>query len=166
MKKFFSLFCVFSLLFLASCARQERCDIYDFAKSFSSSNDEFKIETKNLTAEENEDEINFPFVFDDKFLLSVKTDEKTSFVKSLSVVFLFKENYSISDEDFSAFLKISSSAIKAFTNEEISENVFENLSLKSKKDVSKYTHASFTLGFYDYSLVATAVGLCFSIERR
>ncbi len=165
MKKIIAIFGIFSLLFLSSCATEERCDIYDFADRFSSSNEQFKIETKNLTAEEDDGYIIFPFNFDDKFLLSVKADEKTSFVQSLSVVFLFEKKHNISDKDFSSFLSLSSSAVNALTKYEKAENIFKELSIDKKENLLKQNHTSYTLEFYDYSFVSTEIGIYFSITR-
>lgn len=165
LKKLFSLFLIISFIFLVSCSSDREVDIYDFADRFSAFSEEFKIDTKALTAEEENDTLCFPFTFSDKFLLTVKADEKTSFITSCSVVFMFEKKNEFSDNDFNSFKNIVSNTVNAFLNTDENENILEELNVKKKSDLLKINRQNLIKGFYAYTLVSNDVGIYFSIVK-
>lgn len=168
MKKFIAFFISFSLLFLSGCVQKDLIDIYVFADRFAKHSENFEIDTDNLIAKEENNIIRFPFVFSNKFLLTVSVNTKTSLITDFSVTYMFDKKREIADKDFLSFLEISDSASKAFTNFETTDDVFSEISLKTKSDVLKDNHISFKKEFYNFSFVSNELGFYFtaSTERR
>ncbi len=168
MKKIIAFLVVFSLLILSGCVQKDLIDIYIFADRFAEHSENFEINTDNLIAKEENNILRFPLAFCDKFLLTVNVNSKTSSITSFSVTYMFDKKREITDKDFSSFLEIADSASKAFTNSESTEEIFLELSLKTKSDVLKDNHNSFEKGFYKFSFVSNELGFYFtaSTERR
>jgi len=168
LKKFVAFLVAFSTLFLSSCVQKDLIDIYIFADRFAEHSENFEIDTKHLMAKEEGDFLKFPLAFSNKFLLTVNVNSKTSLITSFSVTYMFDKKREITDNDFSAFLEIADSAAKAFTNFENTDEVFSEITLKTKSDVLKDNHISFEKDFYKFSFVSNELGFYFtaSTERR
>ncbi len=168
LKKCIILFLVFSLIILSGCVQKDLVDIYLFSERFTRYSENFKIDTKNLVAEEKGEELAFPLTFGDKFLLSVRVNDGTSLVTSFSVTYVLEKGREMSKEDFLSFLEIAESSVRAFTKLEKTDEIFSELSITEKENVLKDNHLSFTKGFYEYSFVSDEIGLYFtaSTERR
>lgn len=168
MKKFFAVFITILIFFLSGCVQKDLIDIYVFSERFSKNCENFKIDTNNLVAKEEDGVLRFPFTFSDKFLLTVNANKKTFLVTSFSLTYMHNEKKNLTDKDFSSFLSIAECAVKAFTKLENTDEIFGGLSLKNKADMLKINHTSFEQGFYKYSFVSDDIGLYFtaSTERR
>ena len=168
MKKFFAFFIALSTLFLSGCVQKDLIDIYVFADRFAKHSENFEIDTENLMAKEEGDILRFPLVFSDKFLLTVNVDSETSLITAISVTYMFDKKREITDKDFSCFFEIADSAVKAFTNFEKTEDVFSEISLRTKSDVLNDNHISCKKDFYNFSFVSNELGFYFtaSTERR
>ncbi len=168
MKKLFALLIFISTFFLSGCVQKDLIDIYVFADRFSDYSENFEIDTDNLTAKEENGELKFPLTFSNKFLLTVNVNDETSLITSFSVTYVFEKKREISDKDFSSFLEIADSAVKAFTKLEKSNEILSEISLNKKSDVLKDNHNFFKQEFYEYSFVSNEIGFYFtaSTERR
>lgn len=168
MKKILSFFILLSLIFLTGCVQKDLIDIYVFADRFSKYSENFEIETDNLTASEENGVLSFPLAFSDKFLVTVRVNDKTSLITSVSVTYMFEKKRTISDNDFSSLREITDSAIRAFTKLENTDDIFDELSLNKKQDVLEDCHTSYEKDFYKFSFVSNEVGIYFSAstERR
>lgn len=168
MKKIIAFFTLLSVLLLGGCKQKDLIDIYVFSQRFSRYSDNFAVDTGNLTASEEEGELAFPLIFDDKFLLTVRTNDETALMTSFSAVYMFKNGRKLSDGDFLLFTEIVESAVKAFTKQEKTDEILEQIPLRNKSDALKNNRTSFTIGFYDYSFICDEVGIYFyaSTERR
>ena len=156
------------MLFLPGCMQKDLIDIYVFADRFSHHSENFKIDTSKFMAQEEQNELSFPIVFNDKFLLTVRINKETSLVTSVSVVYSFEKGRKISDKDFASFKEIAVCSIKSFTNFQDTDEILANLSADKKASLTKNLHNHFEKGFYQFSLVANEVGIYFSAktERR
>ncbi len=168
MKKFLVFLIIFSTIFLSGCVQKDLIDIYVFSERFAKHSKSFEIDTHNLTAKEEGNVLKFPLTFDNKFLLCIDVNDDTSLITSFSLTYMFDKKRDLSDGDFSAFLEIADSSVKAFTNLEKTDDIFSSLSVESKKDLIKDNHTSFEKGFYKYSFVSNEIGFYFtaSTERR
>ncbi len=168
MKKIIAFLVAFSTLFLSSCVQKDLIDIYVFSERFSEHSENFGIDTEKLMAKEDRDILKFPLIFSDKFLLTVDVNSETSLITSLSVTYMFDKKREITDKDFSSFLEIANSAAKAFTNSENTEDMFSEISLRTKSDVLKDNHVSCQKRFYKFSFVSNELGFYFtaSTDRR
>lgn len=168
MKKFavFLLFLFF--LSFSGCAEKDLIDIYTFSDRFSDMSENFKINNDNFMATEKDGELVFPITFEDKFLLTVRLNEKTSLVTDVSVVYLLENKKSMTETEFNQFYEIADCAVKAFTDFDSADDILSNLSLKEKEKLFKNTHLHYEKGFYTFSLVSNELGLYFSAstERR
>lgn len=156
------------MLFLTGCMQKDLIDIYVFADRFSHHSENFKIDTSKFMAQEEQSELSFPIVFNNKFLLTVRINKETSLVTSVSVVYSFEKGRKISDKDFASFKEIVDCSIKAFTTFQDTDEITANLSADKKDSLTKNLHNHFEKGFYQFSLVANEVGIYFSAktERR
>lgn len=168
MKKIISLFLFLSIFLLSGCVQKDLIDVYLFAERFSERSENFEIDTSSLVAEEENGELLFPITFSDKILITVRTNEKTSLLTSVSVVYVYKDKKYISDKDFLLMKEIIESSVRAFTNFRNTDDIFENLSLEGKEKLLKYTHLHYEKEFYKFSLISDEVGIYFtaSTERR
>lgn len=168
MKKFAVIVIFAFILILSGCAEKDLIDIYTFAERFSNNSETFKINTDNFMATEKNGEIVFPITFEDKFLLTVRVNEKTSLITDVSAVYLREGKKDMSDAEFRQFSQIADCAVKAFTGFDSSEDILINLSLKEKEKLFKNTHLHYEKGFYNFSLVSNELGVYFSAstERR
>ncbi len=168
LKKFSAILLAFSIFLLSGCAQKDLIDIYTFSERFSGYSENFEIDTKNLLAKEEEENLKFPLTFSDRFLLTVSVNQKTSLVSSLSLTYAFAEGRKISDEDFCSFLEIAESAAKSFTNQKETDKIFSEIGLETKADVLSDNHNSAEDGFYNFSFLSNEVGFCFivSTDRR
>ena len=156
------------MLFLSGCVQKNLVDIYVFSERFSKNCQNFKIDTENPVAKEEDDILKFPSTFRDKFLLTVNVNKETFLVTSFSLTYMHNKKEKLSDKDFASFLNIADCAVKAFTKLENTDEIFDELSLKNKSDVLKMNHTSFEKGFYKYSFVSDDIGFYFtaSTARR
>jgi len=168
LKKFFAFFIATGILFLSGCVQKDLIDIYVFSERFEKICQDFRIDTENLVAKEQNNILEFPFTFSDKFLLTVNANEESFLITSFSLTYMHNKKEKLSDKDFNSFLNIADCAVKSFTNLENTDEIFGGLELKSKSDVLKINHTSFEKGFYKYSFVSDEVGIYFtaSTERR
>ncbi len=166
MKKVLCLLTAFSLIFLCGCMQKDLIDIYVFSGRFSRISSNFKIDTTNLIASEENGQLSFPIIFEDKILLTIYVNDETSLIKSVSITYLFEKNKSVSQKDFSAFCEIADCSIKAFTNIENTDEIFARLLPDKKENTAKTNHISFRKDFYDYSFVSTDVGFYLSATSR
>ncbi len=168
MKKIFAASVLFFIFLLSGCVQKDLIDIYLFSERFSKHSENFEINTSSLIAEEENYELIFPVNFSDKFLLTVRTDKKTSLITSLSVLYAYGEKKSITDKDFFFLKELIDSTVRAFTNYEITDDIFKNLSIINKESITQNTHRHFEKDTYKFSLVANDVGIYFSAltERR
>ncbi len=168
MKKIAVILILIFTLSLSGCAEKDLIDIYTFSDRFSDSSETFKINTDNFMATEKEGELIFPITFGEKFLLTVRINEKTSLVTDVSVVCIIENKKNITETEFNQFCEIVDCATKAFTNFESADDVLLNLSLKEKEKLFKNTHLHYEKGFYTFSLVSNELGIYFSAstERR
>ena len=148
--------------------QKDLIDIYVFSERFEKNCKDFRIDTENLVAKEENDILKFPFTFSDKFLLTVNANEETFLITSFSLTYMHNKKGTLSDKDFSSFLNIADCAVKAFTKLENTDDIFDGLSLKNKSDILKINHMSFEKGFYKYTFVSGEIGFYFtaSTERR
>lgn len=156
------------MLFLSGCVQKDLVDIYVFSERFSKNCQNFKIDTENPVAKEEDDILKFPFTFNNKFLLTLNVNEETFLITSFSLTYMHDKKEKLSDKEFSSFLNIADCAVKAFTKLENTDEIFDGLILKNKSDVLKINHTSFEKGFYKYSFVSDEIGFFFtaSTERR
>lgn len=156
------------MIFLSGCVQKDLVDIYVFSERFSKNCQNFKIDTENLVAKEEDNILKFPFTFNNKFLLTLNVNEETFLITSFSLTYMHDKKEKLSDKDFSSFLNIADCAVKSFTKLENTEEIFDELSLKNKSDVLKMNHTYFEKGFYKYSFVSDDIGFYFtaSTERR
>lgn len=168
MKKIIAFFVAFSLLFLSGCVQKDLIDIYVFSDRFAKHSKNFEIDSGHLIAKEDGDKLSFPLVFNNKILLTVNTNTRTSLITDFSVTYMFEKKRELSDENFSSFIEISDSASKAFTNAGNTDEIFSELSLITKSDVLKDNHLTFQKTFYTFSFVSNEIGFCFtaSTDRR
>ena len=168
MKKFLVFLIIFSTVFLSGCVQKDLIDIYVFSERFAKHSNNFEIDTHNLTAKEENGILKFPLTFDNKFLLCVNVNDKTSLITSVSLTYIFDKKRELSEKEFADFLDLADSSIKAFTNTENTDEIFSSLSIKNKNDFTKDNHNSFEKGFYKYSFVSNEIGFYFtaSTERR
>ncbi len=168
MKKFTAFLILFFTLCLSGCSEKDLIDIYTFSDRFSNYSETFKINTDNFMATEENEELIFPITFGDKFLLTVRINEKTSLLTDLSVVYLIENKKDMSETEFNQFCEIADCATKAFTNFDSADDILSNLSLKEKEKLFKNTHLHYEKGFYTFSLVSNELGIYFSAstERR
>lgn len=168
MKRFSAFLVIISTVFLSGCVQRDLIDVYTFSERFAKHSQSFEIDTHNLTAKEENGILNFPLTFDNKFLLSVNINDDTSLITSFSLTYVFDKKRELTEKEFSDFIDLADSSIKAFTNTENTDEIFSALSVKSKKDLMKDNHTSFEKGFYKYSFVSNEIGfyLTASTERR
>lgn len=168
MKKIFAFFVSILMLLLSGCMQKDLIDIYVFSERFSKYCQEFKIDTENLVAKEENNILKFPFTFSDKFLLTINVNKETFLVTSFSLTYMHNEKEKLTDKAFTSFINIAECAVKAFTKLENTDEIFDGLSLKNKSDVLKINHTSFEKGFYKYSFVSDEIGFYFtaSTERK
>lgn len=168
MKKIIAFLTVLCISLLGGCKQKDLIDIYVFSQRFSKYSDNFAIDTDNLIASEENGELVFSLIFDDKFLLTVRTNDETALMTSFSAVYMFKNGRKLSDGDFLLFTEMVESAVRAFTKQEKTDDIFEQIALENKSDALKIKRTSFTKGFYDYSFISDKVGIYFyaSTERR
>ncbi len=168
MRKFFAFFLLISIFFLSGCVQKDLIDIYVFADRFSRYSKNFEIDTEKFMAEEETDSLSFPIVFDDKFLITVRVSKETSLIQSVSVVYAYRKERKISDEDFSSLKEIIKCSVRSFTNFENTDDIFENLSFGKKGSVYENHHEHFKKEFYEFSLVTNDIGIYFfaKTERR
>ncbi len=133
-----------------------------FFDRFAKHSKNFEIDSDNLIAKEDGNRLSFPLVFNNKFLLTVNTNNETSLITEFSVTYMFENRRELSDENFSSFIEISDSAAKAFTNSESTEEIFSELSLITKSDALKDNHLTFKKGFYTFSFVSNEIGFYFT----
>lgn len=168
MKKVIVLMLLIFTLFISGCAEKDLIDIYTFADRFSNTSQTFKINTDNFLATEKDGELIFPVTFGEKFLLTIRVNEKTSLITDVSAVYLSEDKKIITDEDFTQFCEIVECTAKAFTNFDATDDILLNLSLKEKDNLFKNTHLHYEKGDYSFSLVSNEMGIYFSAstERR
>ncbi len=168
MKKFFACLIALLTLLLSGCVQKDLVDIYLFSERFSKNCQNFRIDTENLVAKEESDILKFPFVFNDKFLLTVNVNEETFLITSFSLTYMHDKKEKLTDKDFASFLNIADCAVRSFTKLENTDEIFDGLKIKNKSDVLKINHTSFEKGFYKYSFVSDEIGFYFtaSTERR
>lgn len=166
MKKFFVVSIILFSFFLSGCVHKDLIDIFLFSEKFSKYSENFEIDTSALIAENEKEEIIFPIIFSDKFLITVRANEKTSLISSVSVVYAYDEKNTLSDKDFLLLKELIESSVKAFTSNQNVNDIFENLSITKKGNITKNTHLHFEKDFYKYSLVSNEVGIYFSASTE
>ena len=168
MKKLLVFLIILSTLFLSGCVQKDLIDIYVFSERFAKHSRNFEIDTRSLTAKEEDNILKFPLTFGNKFLLCININDDTSLITSFSITYIFDKKRELTEKEFSDFLDLTDSSIKAFTNTENTDEIFTSLSVKSKNDLIKDNHTSFEKGFYKYSFVSNEIGFYFtaSTERR
>ena len=168
LKKLLFFLVILSTLFLSGCVQRDLTDIYVFSERFAKHSKNFEIDTHNLTAKEEDSVLKFPLTFGNKFLLCVNVSDDTSLVTSFSITYIFDEKRELSEKDFSDFIELADSSIKAFTNTENTDKIFTALAVKNENDLIKDNHTSFEKGFYKYPFVSNEIGFYFtsSTERR
>ena len=166
MKKFSAFILLLSVICLSGCVQKDLIDIYVFADRFSHHSEDFKINTDELTSTQESGELIFPITFNNKYLVTVRVNEETSLLTSVSVVYMYEKKHSLSDKDFSAFIGLVDASTKAFTNSENTDDVITALSLNKKDNVIKNVHSHFQKDFYKVSVVSNEVGIYFSAETE
>lgn len=152
MKKKLIPFFIFICLLLSSCARQEGVSAAVFSERFSDSLDEFEAHSGNAFF----DEDGYHCLFAgsaENFMLNLYRNE-SGVVYEASI---FSESKEISDRMKDASIKL----IKAFTDDEPAENIFETI-VRSEK--GKYSY--FDDQWYSYSLFLSENGYYFSVYDK
>ena len=148
--------------------QKDLIDVHLFSDRFSKHSENFEINTDLLVAEEKNGELIFPITFSDKFLVTVRTNEKTSLLTSVSIVYAYEKKDTITDKDFLLLKELIEASVKAFTDYEKTEDIFIKLSLNKKENIASDMHMHYEKDFYKFSLVSNDVGIYFSAstDRR
>ncbi len=163
--KYIKLFIVIILItFLPSCSQNEITNIYTFSSRFNSYSKNYQIDKKSLCAEHSESTYIFPLCFEDKILLTVRTNDNSLTIKECSVTYLKNKNSKNDYEDLKEIILCTVRAIRK-TDEKTAENILNKSGITDKKILEKDSKISFTKDFYSYETVADSMGIYFSVKN-
>lgn len=158
MKKIICVILSFTILFLCGCRNEELINIHVFIDRFNRTDTVTRLNSKELYANEYNNEVKYNFLIDSNYLLTVRSDNSSGKIKGCYITMRF--NIGNSSKKFVSICKnvmIAYEKIKA----ENAEKILKDFNMDNCKNRDNFSKA---IGEYKYSFYKNSYGLSFNIE--